>query len=228
MLFGKNTGSYLTYIDMNEVYDNSDPINLISNFSGFENKNIRIHFKFKVSLNNPISDSYTIHRKNIQFKVDGFKKYSLTGVENDKYYSAYVNIPDKDNFEIKFEVYHATTVLDWRISNNGNEFRMYRFNDYNQDKFLIGYSDLSSSSSVTIELNDLVFGSSDMTYLSLSDTTKILLPQVKVKFCYTCLDELPRSFEIIKEGSRQTGTSLSNDAYFYKLFIKDLIIEVLE
>ena len=41
-------------------------------------------------------------------------------------------------------------------------------------------------------------------------------------------NELPRSFEIFKEGSIQTGTSLSNDEYFYKLFIKDLIIEVLE
>ena len=224
----QNTGSYLTYIDMNEVYDNSDPINLISNFSGFENKNIRIHFKFKVSLNNPISDSYTIHRKNIQFKVDGFKKYSLTGVENDKYYSTYINIPDKDNFEIKFEVYPPLLSSDWRISNNGNAIPMYRFNDYNQDKFLIGYSDLSSSSSVTIELNDLVFGSSDMTYLSLSDTTKILLPQGESKILLIMQDELPRSFEIIKEGSRQTGTSLSNDEYFYKLFIKDLIIEVLE
>ena len=224
----QNTGSYLTYIDMNEVYDNSDPINLISNFSGFENKNIRIHFKFKVSLNNPISDSYTIHRKNIQFKVDGFKKYSLTGVENDKYYSTYINIPDKDNFEIKFEVYPPLLSSDWRISNNGNAIPMYRLNDYNQDKFLIGYSDLSSSSSVTIELNDLVFGSSDMTYLSLSDITKILLPQGESKILLIMQDELPRSFEIIKEGSRQTGTSLSNDEYFYKLFIKDLIIEVLE
>ena len=223
----QNTGSYLTYIDMNEVYDNSDPINLISNFSGFENKNIRIHFKFKVALNNPISDSYTIHRKNIQFKVDGFKKYSLTGVENDKYYSAYVNIPDKDNFEIKFEVYPPLLSSDWRISNNGNAIPMYRFNDYNQDKFLIGYSDLSSSSSVTIELNDLVFGSSDMTFLSLSDATKILLPQGKSKILVKMQDELPKSFELFKEGSRQTGTSLSNDKYFYKLFIKDLIIEVL-
>ena len=224
----QNTGSYLTYIDMNEVYDNYDPINLISNFSGFENKNIRINFKFKVALNSPISDSYTIHRKNIQFKVDGFKKYSLTGVENDKYYSTYINIPDKDNFEIKFEVYPPLLSSDWRISNNGNAIPMYRFNDYNQDKFLIGYSDLSSSSSVTIELNDLVFGSSDMTYLSLSDTTKILLPQGESKILLIMQDELPRSFEIIKEGSRQTGTSLSNDEYFYKLFIKDLIIEVLE
>jgi len=224
----QNVGSYLTYIDVNDVYDNNDPIALISNFSGFENKKVRIKFKFKVALNNPISDSYYVNRKNIQFKVNGFTKYSLTGVENDKYYSAYVSIPDKEEFELKFEVFPPLVSSDWRISNNSNSIPMYRLSDHDQNNFLLGYSDLSSSSSATIELNDLSFGSRDMTYLSTSDTTKILLPQGESKILIKMQDELPRSFEIFKEGSRQTGTSMSNDEYFYKLFIKDLIIEVLD
>ena len=224
----QNVGSYLTYIDVNDVYDNNDPIALISNFSGFENKKVRIKFKFKVALNNPISDSYYVNRKNIQFKVNGFTKYSLTGVENDKYYSAYVSIPDKEEFELKFEVFPPLVSSDWRISNNSNSIPMYRLSDHDQNNFLLGYSDLSSSSSATIELNDLSFGSRDMTYLSTSDTTKILLPQGESKILVKMQDELPRSFEIFKEGSRQTGTSMSNDEYFYKLFIKDLIIEVLD
>jgi hypothetical protein len=224
----QNVGSYLTYIDVNDVYDNNDPIALISNFSGFENKKVRIKFKFKVALNNPISDSYYINRKNIQFKVNGFTKYSLTGVENDKYYSAYVSIPDKEEFELKFEVFPPLVSSDWRISNNSNSIPMYRLSDHDQNNFLLGYSDLSSSSSATIELNDLSFGSRDMTYLSTSDTTKILLPQGESKILVKMQDELPRSFEIFKEGSRQTGTSMSNDEYFYKLFIKDLIIEVFD
>ena len=224
----QNVGSYLTYIDVNDVYDNNDPIALISNFSGFENKKVRIKFKFKVALNNPISDSYYVNRKNIQFKVNGFTKYSLTGVENDKYYSAYVSIPDKEEFELKFEVFPPLLSSDWRISNNSNSIPMYRLSDHDQNNFLLGYSDLSSSSSATIELNDLSFGSRDMTYLSTSDTTKILLPQGESKILVKMQDELPRSFEIFKEGSRQTGTSMSNDEYFYKLFIKDLIIEVLD
>ena len=224
----QNIGSYLTYLDVNEVYDSNDPIALISNFSGFENKKVRINFKFKVDLNNPISDSYTVNRKNIQFKVDGFTKYSLTGVENDKYYSANISIPDKNDFELKFEVYPPLLSSDWRISNNSNTIPMYSFSDHDQNNFLLGYSDLSSSSSATIELNNLSFGSSDMTYLSLSDTTKILLPQGESKILVKMQDELPRSFKIFREGSRQTGTSLSNDEYFYKFFIKDLIIEVLE
>jgi hypothetical protein len=224
----QNVGSYLTYIDVNDVYDNNDPIALISNFSGFENKKVRIKFKFKVALNNPISDSYYVNRKNIQFKVNGFTKYSLTGVENDKYYSAYVSIPDKEEFELKFEVFPPLVSSDWRISNNSNSIPMYRLSDHDQNNFLLGYSDLSSSSSATIELNDLSFGSRDMTYLSTSDTTKILLPQGESKILVKMQDELPRSFEIFKEGSRQTGTSMSNDEYFYKLFIKDLIIEVFD
>jgi hypothetical protein len=224
----QNIGSYLTYLDVNEVYDSNDPIALISNFSGFENKKVRINFKFKVALNNPISDSYTVNRKNIQFKVDGFTKYLLTGVENDKYYSANISIPDKNEFELKFEVYPPLLSSDWRISNNSNTIPMYSFSDHDQNNFLLGYSDLSSSSSATIELNNLSFGSSDMTYLSLSDTTKILLPQGESKILVKMQDELPRSFKIFREGSRQTGTSLSNDEYFYKFFIKDLIIEVLE
>ena len=224
----QNVGSYLTYIDVNDVYDNNDPIALISNFSGFENKKVRIKFKFKVALNNPISDSYYVNRKNIQFKVNGFTKYSLTGVENDKYYSAYVSIPDKEEFELKFEVFPPLVSSDWRISNNSNSIPMYRLSDHDQNNFLLGYSDLSSSSSATIELNDLSFGSRDMTYLSTSDTTKILLPQGESKILVKMQDELPRSFEIFKEGSRQTGTSMSNYEYFYKLFIKDLIIEVLD
>ena len=218
----QNIGSYLTYLDVNEVYDSNDPIALISNFSGFENKKVRINFKFKVALNNPISDSYTVNRKNIQFKVDGFTKYSLTGVENDKYYSANISIPDKNDFELKFEVYPPLLSSDWRISNNSNTIPMYSFSDHDQNNFLLGYSDLSSSSSATIELNNLSFGSSDMTYLSLSDTTKILLPQGESKILVKMQDELPRSFKIFREGSRQTGTSLSNDEYFYKLFIKKI------
>ena len=104
---------------------------------------------------------------------------------------------------------------------------MYSFIGATQENFLIGYNNLSTTSSVTIEFNDLSFGSSDMKNLKLSDTTKVILPEGKSKIMINIADGLPTSFQVYDKNSRQTATSLNNNEYFYRLFIKNLIIEVL-
>ena len=52
-----------------------------------------------------------------------------------------------------------------------------------------------------------------MKYLSLSDTTKILLPQGESKILVKMQDELPRSFEIFKEGSPPPTCHVSKVMY---------------
>ena len=104
---------------------------------------------------------------------------------------------------------------------------MYSFIGPNKEDFLIGYNNLSSKSSVTIELNNLSFGSNDMKNLKLSDTTKIELPEGESKITINMDDGLPTSFRVFNKNSRETRTSLYNNEYYYTLFIKNLIIEVL-
>ena len=104
---------------------------------------------------------------------------------------------------------------------------MYNFIGPSQENYLIGYNNLTETSSITVELNDLSFGSSDMKNLKLSDTTKIILPEGESKIMINMDDGLPKSFQVYDKNSRETGTSLNNNEYFYRLFIKNLIVEVL-
>ena len=160
-------------------------------------------------------------------KIDDFTKFTVSRVENDKYYSGYVDISNKDAFELKFEVYPSLISSDWNIVNNRTNIPMYSFIGPNKEDFLIGYNNLSSKSSVTIELNNLSFGSNDMKNLKLSDTTKIELPEGESKITINMDDGLPTSFRVFNKNSRETRTSLNNNEYYYTLFIKNLIIEVL-
>ena len=40
-------------------------------------------------------------------------------------------------------------------------------------------------------------------------------------------DGLPKSFQIFNEGSNLTGTSLESNEYYYKIFIKNLTVEII-
>ena len=221
-------GSHLTYTNMNSVYDNYNPIAIKTNFTGFENNQIRLKFDFKVVLNNPLANSiYTNSQKKLELKIDDYTKFTVSKVENDKYYSGYIDVSNKDAFELKFEVYPSLISSDWNIVNNSTNIPMYSFIGPNKEDFLIGYNNLSSKSSVTIELNNLSFGSNDMKNLKLSDTTKIELPEGESKITINMDDGLPTSFRVFNKNSRETRTSLNNNEYYYTLFIKNLIIEVL-
>ncbi len=221
-------GSTLTYTNINSIYDNNNPIAIKTNFTGFENNRVRLKFDFKVVLNNPLVNStYTNSQKKLELKIDDFTKFTVSRVENDKYYSGYIDVSSKDAFELKFEVYPSLISSDWNIVNNNSNSPMYNFIGPRQENYLIGYNNLTETSSVTIELNDLSFGSSDMKNLKLSDTTKIILPEGESKIMINMDDGLPTSFQVYDKNSRETATSLSKNEYFYRLFIKNLIIEVL-
>lgn len=220
--------SNITYTNINTVYDNNNPMAIKTNFSGFGDNRVRLKFDFKVVLNNPLTNStYTNNQKKLELKIDDYTKFTVSRVENDKYYSGYIDISNKNEFELKFEVYPSLISSDWKIVNNNTNSPMYSFIGATQENFLIGYNNLSTTSSVTIEFNDLSFGSSDMKNLKLSDTTKVILPEGKSKIMINIADGLPTSFQVYDKNSRQTATSLNNNEYFYRLFIKNLIIEVL-
>jgi len=221
-------GSNLTYTNINSIFDNNNPIAIKTNFTGFENNRVRLKFDFKIVLNNPlINSTYTNNQKKLELKIDDFTKFTVSRVENDKYYSGYIDISNKDAFELKFEVYPSLISSDWKIVNNNSNSPMYNFIGPNQENFLIGYNILTETSSITVELNDLSFGSSDMKNLKLSDTTKIILPEGESKIMINMDDGLPKSFQVYDKNSRETATSLNNNEYFYRLFIKNLIVEVL-
>ena len=221
-------GSTLTYTNINSIYDNNNPIAIKTNFTGFENNQIRLKFDFKVVLNYPLANSiYTNSQKKLELKIDDYTKFTVSKVENDKYYSGYIDVSNKDAFELKFEVYPSLISSEWNIVNNSTNIPMYNFIGPNKEDFLIGYNNLSSKSSVTIELNNLSFGSNDMKNLKLSDTTKIELPEGESKITINMDDGLPTSFRVFNKNSRETRTSLNNNEYYYTLFIKNLIIEVL-
>jgi hypothetical protein len=222
-------GSYITYTNMNSISDNNNPIEIKTNFNGFENKRVRLKFDYKIALNNPFpNSSYTNSQKKFELKIDNYTKFTLDRIENDKYFTAYLDLLDKDAFEVKFLVYPSLVSSDWIIVNNSTNIPMYSYTGPNQENFLIGYSDFSTTSSITIELNDLSYGSNDMENLKLSDTTKIIIPKGKNKILINLDDGLPTSFKIFKEGSRVTATSLVNNEYYYKLFIKNLVVETFQ
>ena len=221
-------GSNLTYTNINSVFENNNPLAIKTTFSGFENNRVRLKFDFKVVLNNPLINlTYTNSQKKLELKIDDFTKFNVSRVENDKYYSAYIDFSSKDEFELKFEVYPSLISSDWNMVNNNFSIPMYNFIGPNQENFLIGYNNLSSTSSVTIELNNLSFGSSNMKNLKLSDTTKIILPEGESKIMINMDDGLPTSFQIYNKNSRETATSLNSNEYFYKLFLKNLIVEII-
>ena len=221
-------GSNLTYTNINSVFENNNPLAIKTTFSGFENNRVRLKFDFKVVLNNPLINlTYTNSQKKLELKIDDFTKFNVSRVENDKYYSAYIDFSSKDEFELKFEVYPSLISSDWNMVNNNFSIPMYNFIGPNQENFLIGYNNLSSTSSITIELNNLSFGSSNMKNLKLSDTTKIILPEGESKIMINMDDGLPTSFQIYNKNSRETATSLNSNEYFYKLFLKNLIVEII-
>ena len=221
-------GSNLTYTNINSVFENNSPLVIKTNFTGFENNRVRLKFDFKVVLNNPLVNLiYTNSQKKLELKIDDFTKFNVSRVENDKYYSAYIDFSSKDEFELKFEVYPSLISSDWNMVNNSISIPMYNFIGPNQENFLIGYNNLSSTSSVTIELNNLSFGSSNMKNLKLNDTTKIILPEGESKIMINMDDGLPTSFQIYNKNSRETATSLNSNEYFYKLFLKNLIVEII-
>ena len=221
-------GSNLTYTNINSVFDNNNPLAIKTNFTGFENNRVRLKFDFKVVLDNPLVNStYTNSQKKLELKIDDFTKFTVSRLENDKYYSGYIDISNKDAFELKFEVYPSLISSEWKIVNNSSNTPLYSFIGPTQENFLIGYNNLSTTSSVTIKLNNLSFGSSDMKNLKLSDTTKIILPEGESKIMINMDDGLPISFKIYNKNSREATISLNNNEYFYRLFIKNLIIEVL-
>ena len=221
-------GSNLTYTNINSVFENNNPLVIKTTFSGFENNRVRLKFDFKVVLNNPLINLiYTNSQKKLELKIDDFTKFNVSRVENDKYYSAYIDFSSKDEFELKFEVYPSLISSDWNMVNNNFSIPMYNFIGPNQENFLIGYNNLSSTSSITIELNNLSFGSSNMKNLKLSDTTKIILPEGESKIMINMDDGLPTSFQIYNKNSRETATSLNSNEYFYKLFLKNLIVEII-
>ena len=71
-------------------------------------------------------------------KIDDFTKFTVSRVENDKYYSGYIDVSSKDAFELKFEVYPSLISSDWNIVNNNSNSPMYNFIGPNQENFLIG------------------------------------------------------------------------------------------
>ena len=114
-------GSYITYTNINSIFDNNNPIAIKTNFTGFENNRVRLKFDFKVVLNNPlINSTYTNNQKKLELKIDDFTKFTVSRVENDKYYSGYIDISNKDAFELKFEVYPSLISSDWKIVNNNS------------------------------------------------------------------------------------------------------------
>ena len=218
-------GSEITYINVNEIYDNYDPLSLKTNFTGFENNRVRVRFDFKIALNNPLpTSSYTNSQKKLELKIDDFNRFSVAKIKDDQYYSGYFDIFDKDEFELKFEVFPPLTSSNWNLLINGENIPMYNYYTSENESFLIGYSNQTSISSATIKLNDLSYGSSDNKNLKLGDTTKIEIPEGLSKMLVTLNDGLPSSFQIL---TRRTGNSLNNNEYYYKIFIKNLIIEVL-
>ncbi len=220
-------GSNITYLDVNKVYENNNPSEIKTTFSGFQDKYIRLKFDFKVVLNNPLSTTnYTNNQKKIQIKIDDFTKFISNKIKDDTYYSVNINHLVKNDFELNFEVFPPLISSDWNIVNNNNNSPLYSYVTKNEN-FLIGYTDFSTTSSVTIGLNDLSYGSNDKKNLKLSDSSKIIFPMGENKIMIKLDDGLPKSFQIFNKGSNLTGTSLESNEYYYKIFIKNLTIEIL-
>ena len=213
---------------INNIYSDETPISIKTEFTGFDGQELRISFDYKVTLENPlISSIYTNSQKKIELKIDDFNKFTINKVNNDKYYKGYLKLYNKSNFELKFNIFPPLTETFWELDNNNSVSNFYKYKITENESYLINYINQANTSSATIKYTDLIYGTSDALNLRLGDTTKIKIPSGQSKIQVRMKEKLPFSFDIYKEDSVSTSTSLNYNEYYFRVFIKNLIIEVL-
>ena len=213
---------------INNIYSDETPISIKTEFTGFDGQELRISFDYKITLENPlISSIYTNSQKKIELKIDDFNKFTINKVNNDKYYKGYIKLYNKSNFELKFNIFPPLTETPWELDNNNSVSNFYKYKITENESYLINYINQANTSSATIKYTDLIYGTSDALNLRLGDTTKIKIPSGQSKIQVRMKEKLPFSFDIYKEDSVSTSTSLNYNEYYFRVFIKNLIIEVL-
>ena len=213
---------------INNIYSDETPISIKTEFTGFDGQELRISFDYKVTLENPLLSSiYTNSQKKIELKIDDFNKFTINKVNNDKYYKGYINLYNKSDFELKFNIFPPLTETLWELDNNNSVSNFYKYKITENESYLINYINQVNTSSATIKYTDLIYGTSDALNLRLGDTTKIKIPSGQSKIQVRMKEKLPFSFDIYKEDSVSTSTSLNYNEYYFRVFIKNLIIEVL-
>ena len=213
---------------INNIYSDETPISIKTEFTGFDGQELRISFDYKVTLENPlISSINTNSQKKIELKIDDFNKFTINKVNNDKYYNGYIKLYNKSNFELKFNIFPPLTETLWELDNNNSVSNFYKYKITENESYLINYINQVNTSSATIKYTDLIYGTSDALNLRLGDTTKIKIPSGQSKIQVRMKEKLPFSFDIYKEDSVSTSTSLNYNEYYFRVFIKNLIIEVL-
>lgn len=213
---------------INNIYSDETPISIKTEFTGFDGQELRISFDYKVTLENPlISSINTNSQKKIELKIDDFNKFTINKVISDKYYKGYIKLYNKSNFELKFNIFPPLTETLWELDNNNSVSNFYKYKITENESYLINYINQVNTSSATIKYTDLIYGTSDALNLRLGDTTKIKIPSGQSKIQVRMKEKLPFSFDIYKEDSVSTSTSLNYNEYYFRVFIKNLIIEVL-
>ena len=213
---------------INNIYSDENPISIKTEFTGFDGQELRISFDYKVTLENQLLSSiYTNSQKKIELKINDFNKFTINKVNNDKYYKGYIKLYNKSNFELKFNIFPPLTETLWELDNNNSVSNFYKYKITENESYLINYINQVNTSSATIKYNDLIYGTSDALNLKLGDTTKIKIPSGQSKIQVRMKEKLPFSFDIYKEDSIKTSTSLNYNEYYFRVFIKNLIIEVL-
>ena len=213
---------------INNIYSDETPISIKTEFTGFDGQELRISFDYKVTLENPlISSINTNSQKKIELKIDDFNKFTINKVISDKYYKGYIKLYNKSNFELKFNIFPPLTETPWELDNNNSVSNFYKYKITENESYLINYINQANTSSATIKYTDLIYGTSDALNLRLGDTTKIKIPSGQSKIQVRMKEKLPFSFDIYKEDSVSTSTSLNYNEYYFRVFIKNLIIEVL-
>ena len=213
---------------INNIYSDETPISIKTEFTGFDGQELRISFDYKVTLENPLLSSiYTNSQKKIELKINDFNKFTINKVNNDKYYKGYIKLYNKSNFELKFNIFPPLTETLWELDNNNSVSNFYKYKITENESYLINYINQVNTSSATIKYTDLIYGTSDALNLRLGDTTKIKIPSGQSKIQVRMKEKLPFSFDIYKEDSVSTSTSLNYNEYYFRVFIKNLIIEVL-
>ena len=210
---------------INDIY--TDQISIKSNFTGFDEEQLRISFDYKVTLENPMqTDDFTNNQKKMELKIDDFNRFTINKTNDDKYYSAYINVYNKSDFELKFNLFPPLTQTIWELDNSGSVTPFYEYKINEDQSYLINYINQVNTSSATIKYNDFIYGTSDMVNLKLGDTTKIIMPSGQSKIQVTMKDQFPYSYKVYEEDSRVTATSLNFNEYYFRIYIKNLIIEV--
>ena len=210
---------------INDIY--TDQISIKSNFTGFDEEQLRISFDYKVTLENPMqTDDLTNNQKKMELKIDDFNRFTINKTNDDKYYSAYINVYNKGDFELKFNLFPPLTQTIWELDNSGSVTPFYEYKINEDQSYLINYISQVNTSSATIIYNDFIYGTSDMVNLKLGDTTKIIMPSGQSKIQVTMKDQFPYSYKVYEEDSRVTATSLNFNEYYFRIYIKNLIIEV--